>query len=118
MKGSKLCWMYDGKRDELMGTNWDCGMDLDLGLGTGDAMDGLKMANMGFLFSGRQCKVWIGRFCKSYYSSSSRREIIMGLLLRDVRDVVIRDSNMRCKCTMFLQYLSNTSGRRWRNSFP
>lgn len=89
MKDSKLCWMYDGKRAETMRWKWDCGMDLDLDLGTGDAMDGREMAILGFPLSGRLCKVWIGRFCKSYHLSSNGREFIIGLLLKDVRNMLV-----------------------------
>lgn len=108
MKDSKLCCMYDGKRDESMGLKWDGGMDLDLDLGTGDAMNGLEIAILGFPLSGRLCKVWIGRFCKSYYLSSSGREFIMGLLLRDVREVMIPESKLICIHRFFLLHLSNT----------
>lgn len=111
LKDSKLRRMYDGKRDdESIGWNWDYGMDLDLDFGIGDAMDDWKMAKLGFLLSGRLCRVWDGRFCKDYYSSSSSsgRDIIIGLLLRtggEMKDFVTPDWIFVLPFAEFLPYL-------------
>jgi hypothetical protein len=92
MNGAKLSGLYDGKRIEWMGL--ECASELDLKVwdwdrnGNGNGTVGWGMANLGSTVSPGLCKVWICRFCKSYYYySSNRRKFIMGLLrMREIAD--------------------------------